>query len=101
MMHLMDLWVVSMITRNIKKLWQGKYASVRDTDLRLGIHKGGIKLQHNGESMNLSNEQCETLLIVNKDKPQNMYQSKFKGTYFLVDVEWKPLTHDERQGALL
>ena len=52
-------------------------------------------------AMNLSDEQCETLVDLNKNKPQNMYQSKFKGQYFLVDVEWKPLTHDERQGALL
>lgn len=90
-----------MVIRKVKKLWQGKYVSVRDTDLHKAVEKGGLKIVHAGDSMIFTPEDCLVVLKNNRKKAAKVYQSKFKGTYSLVDLLWKPLVHDERQQALI
>ena len=90
-----------MVTRKVKKLWQGKYVSVRDTDLHKAVEKGGLKIVHDGDSMVFTPEDCLVVLRNNTKKGSKVYQSKFKGSYSLVDLLWKPIAHDERQQALI
>lgn len=82
--------------KKVKKLWQGKYVSIRDYEIKDGISKGGIEIKHNDQVMFLSPDQLTTL------KPSGkVHQSKFTGTYQLVDITWTPLKNDPRQGDLL
>lgn len=90
-----------MVIRKVKKLWQGKYVSVRDTDLQKAVEKGGLKIVHDGDAMVFTPEDCLVVLRNNAKKSAKVYQSKFKGSYSLVDLLWKPLVHDERQQALI
>ena len=85
-----------MLKKLVTKLWQGKYVSVRDYDLKRAIEKGGLQIEHEGKFMILTVEQCCHL------KPKGRYiQSKFKGKYQLVDVEFKPTTENPNQGKLI
>ena len=91
-----------MVKVDIKKLWQNKFVSVRDIHLKLGMGKGGLEITYNKQSMVLDEESCANLYKINKDRPQNLIKSKFgKGSYFLVDIEFKPLTTDHRQQVLI
>ena len=90
-----------MVIRKVKKLWQGKYVSVRDTDLHKAVEKGGLKIVHEGDSMTFTPQDCLVVLQNNAKKGTKVYQSKFKGSYSLVDLLWKPLVNDERQQALI
>ena len=35
----------------VKKLWQGKYLSVRDYEIEQAIRQGGLKVIHNDKTM--------------------------------------------------
>ena len=79
----------------VKKLWQGKYVSVKDYEIKEAISKGGMHISHDGKFMSLSVDQLSQL------KPNSkVFQSKFKGSYQLVDIPWEPATTDPRQGSL-
>ena len=85
-----------MKTKQVKKLWQGKFVSIRDYEIKSAIERGGLRLFHNEDIMELSIEELKAL------KPSGqMHQSKFGGQYQLVDITWKPLTHDPRQQELI
>jgi len=84
-----------MLSVRVKKLWQGRYASVRDYHIEQAIKKGGLIIKHEEDWMMVSVDELKTL----KPDPQIM-QSQFKGKYQLVDVPWKPLTQDINQGVL-
>ena len=84
-----------MLSVRVKKLWKGRYASVRDYHIQQAIDKGGLLIKHEDEVMVVSPDELKCL----KPDPQIM-QSKFKGEYKLVDVPWKPATVDPNQGAL-
>tara|TARA_R100000149_G_C5870847_1_gene134857 strand:- start:202 stop:489 length:288 start_codon:yes stop_codon:yes gene_type:complete len=84
-----------MLSVRVKKLWKGRYASVRDYHIQQAIQKGGLLIKHEDEVMVVSPDELKCL----KPDPQVM-QSKFKGKYKLVDVPWKPATVDPNQGVL-
>ena len=50
-----------MIPKVVKKLWKGKYVSVRDYELSSAINNGGMRIIHNGESMELTPAQLKDL----------------------------------------
>ena len=85
-----------MYQRVVTKLWQGKYVSVRDYEVTKAINMGGLIITHDGKKMQLSVDELKTL----KPNPKPI-QSKFKGTYKLVNITFKPLTHDPMQGDFL
>ncbi len=79
----------------VTKLWRGKYVSIRDYEQKKAITKGGLRLERNGQVMELSVEELKLY------KPNGaMHQSKYGGQYQLIDIEWKPVTVDPRQGVL-
>ena len=84
-----------MKTKDVTKLWQGKYVSVRDYEVREAIRKGGLEINHAGKRMVVSPEELKRLTPNSK-----IIQSKFKGTYKLVDIYFDPLTDDPRQQKL-
>ena len=75
-----------MIPKVVKKLWKGKYVSVRDYELSSAINNGGMRILHNGESMELTPEQLKDL------EPQGeAFKSQFSDNkYRLVDIFWEP-----------
>ena len=82
--------------KNVTKLWQGKYLSVRDYEIEQAIKEGGLKLIYNDKTMELKPEELKTL------KPNGkIIQSQFKGSYRLVDITFKSLTEDPRQRKLI
>ena len=85
-----------MKTKKVSKLWQGRFVSVRDYEVQSAINKGGLRLFHNEQIMELSVDELKAL----KPTGQN-HQSKFGGSYQLIDITWKPLTHDPRQETLI
>ena len=85
-----------MLVKKVNKLWQGKYTSVRDYEVTNAIKKGGLVILHNEQQMILNVDELKTL----KPSTKN-FQSKFKGSYKLVDITFNPNTTDHRQGDLL
>tara|TARA_B100000242_G_scaffold287896_1_gene255403 strand:- start:622 stop:885 length:264 start_codon:yes stop_codon:yes gene_type:complete len=84
-----------MLNKKVKKLWLGKFVSIRDYELKNAIRRGGLMISHGKDKMFLDVEKLSTL------KPSGMpLQSKFGGTYQLVDITFKPLTEDPNQGRL-
>ncbi len=60
------------------------------------IKMGGLIITHNDKKMQLNVEELKAL------KPNSKsIQSKFKGTYKLINITFKPLTHDPMQGDFL
>jgi hypothetical protein len=85
-----------MKTKTVKKLWQGRYVSVRDYEIKSAIRQGGLRITHNNEIMDLKPEELSNL------KPNNnVIQSQYNGSYRLVDITFKPLTEDPRQRKML
>jgi hypothetical protein len=84
-----------MLEKKVLKLWRGKYVSVRDYEVTLAKKKGGLIIEHKNEYMILDNEKLTNL------KPNVKVQSNYKGTYRLVDIEWKPDTKNHKQGNLI
>ena len=84
-----------MLEKKVTKLWQGKYTSIRDYELTSAIKKGGLVINHNKEQMILNVDELRLL----KPNPK-VFQSKFKGSYRLIDILFKPLTEDPNQRSL-
>jgi hypothetical protein len=75
-----------MISKVVKKLWKGKYVSVRDYEVIDAINRGGMCIIHNGDIMKLTSDQLKDL-----EPQENVFKSQFNGgTYRLVDIVWKP-----------
>ena len=85
-----------MLVKKVTKLWQDKYTSVRDYEVTNAIKKGGLVILHNEQQMILNVDELKTL----KPSTKN-FQSKFKGSYKLVDITFNPNTADHGQGDLL
>ena len=83
-----------MKTKKVTKLWRGKFVSIRDYELREAIKKGGLLITHNENQMFLDVDELQKLKPTGK-----VHQSKFKGTYQLVDILWNA-NQDKRQGEL-
>jgi len=85
-----------MVIKTVKKLWQGKYVSVRDYEAEKAIKKGGMRIKHGKDLMQLTVAELQQL------KPTgNLMQSKFQGSYRLVDITFRPLTEHPDQGRLI
>lgn len=84
-----------MMVKKVKKLWQGRYVSIRDYEQKKAVTQGGLRIEHDGQVMEISPDQLRLY------KPKGViHKSKTGGlSYQLVDIEWKPSTHDPRQGA--
>ena len=81
-----------MVIKMVKKLWQGKYVSVRYYEVAQAIAKGGMRIEHNKQIMQLGIDELKQL------KPTGAtLQSKYGGTYRLVDITFKPLTEHPDQ----
>ena len=50
-----------MIVKNVTKLWQGKFVSVRDYEVKKAISQGGMVLTHNGDKMTLTVDELKNL----------------------------------------
>ncbi len=75
-----------MISKAVKKLWKGKYVSVRDYEVLDAINSGGMCITHNGDSMKLTPDQLKDL-----ESQENVFKSQFNNRkYRLVDIVWKP-----------
>ena len=85
-----------MVIKTVKKLWQGKYVSVRDYEVEKAIKKGGMRIKHGKDLMQLTVAELQQL------KPTGpTMQSKFQGSYRLMDITFKPLTEHPDQGRLI
>ena len=82
-----------MVIKMVKKLWQGKYVSVRDYEVAQAIAKGGMRIEHGKDVMQLDVAQLHQL------KPTGAtLKSKYgRGSYRLVDITFKPLTEHPDQ----
>ena len=40
-----------MLVKVVKKLWQGKYASIRDYEQKAAIKEGGIEIKFNNKTV--------------------------------------------------
>ena len=69
---------------------------MRDYEVSNAIKKGGLVIKHNNEQMILRPNELSSL----KPNPKPI-QSKFKGTYKLVDITFKPMTDDPRQASFI
>ena len=85
-----------MKTKKVTKLWKGQFVSCRDYEIKQAIQKGGLVIKYDNKFMELSIDELKALKPTGK-----MHQSKFNGQYQLVDITWKPLTHDPRQEKLI
>ena len=85
-----------MVIKTVKKLWQGKYVSVRDYEVDKAIRKGGMRIKHGKDLMQLGVEELRQLKPTGKPM-----QSKYTGSYQLVDITFKPLTEHPDQGRLI
>jgi len=79
----------------IKKLWLGKFASLRDNWIRDGIRKGGLSVFYLEKNMFLNVQELESVLL---SPPSQIISSKYKGKYKLYDVEFGK--KDPRQAEL-
>ena len=79
----------------VKKLWQGKFVSLRDNWIKAGIKSGGLNIFYLEKSMYLNVNQLESVLL---SKPSQTISSKYKGKYLLYDVEFGK--KDVRQSEL-
>lgn len=85
-----------MLKKNVTKLWQGKYTSIRDYEIGTAIKKGGLVIIYNEDQMILNIDELKSL----KPNPR-LFQSKYTGKYKLVDILFKQNTKDHRQGDLI
>ncbi len=85
-----------MIQKKVTKLWLGKFVSVRDYEVSKAIQKGGLIIKHNNQQMFLKPDELSSL----KPNPK-IIQSRYKGSYKLVDIPFKPMTDDPRQASLI
>ena len=47
--------------KQVKKLWLGKFVSVRDYELKDAIREGGLIIEHDGEQMRMSVEDVKQI----------------------------------------
>ena len=50
-----------MLEKLVKKLWQGKYVSVRDYEIKKAMAQGGMVIRHNGQYMKLTTDELSQL----------------------------------------
>ena len=70
--------------KQVKKLWLGKFVSVRDYELKDAIREGGLIIEHDGEQMRMSVEDVKQITPSGK-----FHKAKFAGniqSYQLCDL---------------
>jgi len=85
-----------MVTKKVKKLWKDRFVSVRDYEVRKAIQQGGMTISHGSELMRLTVDELRALRPTGQP-----LQSKYKGTYRLVDILFTPAAEHPDQGRLL
>lgn len=86
-----------MIKKIVTKLWQGKFVSVRDYEVKSAIKSGGMEITYHDQKMFLSPRVLEAL----QPTSQKM-KSKIGGKdYYLMDILFKPSLEDTRQLNLI
>ena len=73
-----------MLRVNVKKLWQGRFASIRDYQLTEAKKKGGIIITFENDFMTLRTHELEGL------QPRGQFVGHYGKKYQLVDIAWKP-----------
>ena len=73
-----------MFEKVVTKLWRGDRVSVRDYEVENAIAMGGMVIVHGDEAMKLMPEELKDL------KPSQKVQSKYSGSYNLIDIFWRP-----------
>ena len=57
--------------KKVTKLWQGKYVSVRDYEVKDAIKKGGLRIMHDNQVMDVMPDELKLLTPTSK-----VFQSK-------------------------
>ena len=84
-----------MLRVKVKKLWQGRFASIRDYQLNQAKKKGGLIVTFDDDFMTLKTHELEGL------EPRGQFVGHFGKKYQLVDIPWKANTKDNaNQGDL-
>ena len=83
-----------MLEKTVTKLWQGRYCSVRDYEVKKAISKGGLIVKHKDKSMKVYPSELQKLKATGQ-----AIQSNYKGTYKLIDILFKP-DEDNRNADL-
>jgi hypothetical protein len=81
--------------KQVKKLWLGKFVSVRDYELKDAIREGGLIIEHDGEQMRMSVEDVKQITPSGK-----FHKAKFAGniqSYQLCDITWKPSNDEQKE----
>ena len=76
-----------MITKTVKKLWQGKYASVRDYEVAACIKSdSNMEIKYKDKSVVIPLERLKLY------KPNDrIFESKFGKPYKLIDIPFKEI----------
>ena len=75
-----------MLTVTVKKMWLGKYVSIREPQLKKAIASGGLIINYDNQHMVLSKLEVKSLSANMRE-----FKSKFGNKpYKLVDITWKP-----------
>lgn len=84
-----------MLHKQVKKLWQGRFVSVRDYEVEQAIKKGGMVIHYDQAVMLIFERDLQKLL--ESIPPETaLHKSRTGGKdYRLVDVLWKQLKPDE------
>lgn len=86
-----------MLNVTVKKMWQGKYVSIREPQLRKAKMLGGLVIQYDNQQMVLNKEELNYLNANIRE-----FKSKFGNKpYKLVDIIWKPTDIDLDQLNLI
>lgn len=79
-----------MLEKVVKKLWQGRFVSVRDYEVEAAILRNGMIIHYEGESMFLNRDKLKEIMQ-NLPFTNPPIKSKTGGkNYRLVDIPWKP-----------
>lgn len=78
-----------MFEKVVTKLWQGRFVSVRDYEVKQAIAKGGLIVHYDQKAMMVPRDQLQGL-IENLPADTPIHKSKTGGRdYRLIDIPWK------------
>jgi hypothetical protein len=81
----------------VKKLWQGRYVSVRDYEVKSAIRAGGLEIIHNDQRMVVPVPDLKELTPTG-----DLQKSKTGGRdYYLMDILFQPIVNDPNQPKFL
>ena len=86
-----------MLNVTVKKMWQGKYVSIREPQLKKAIFAGGLVINYDDQHMILNKAELQSL-SANLREFKSKYGNK---PYRLVDITWKTTDTDLNQFNLI